>query len=132
MKPNLKAIRKLRVYPEDLKKELVATFESGKFSVLQLEKLYGIPNVSIYNWIYKYSSFNDKGYRVMESKSSTSNKLKELSQKVRDLEQAIGQKQIMIDYLEKMIELAKTDLNIDIKKNYSTPPSAGSASAKKS
>ena len=28
----------------------------------------------------------------------------------------MGQKQVRIDYLEKMIEIAKTDLNIDIKK----------------
>lgn len=131
MKANLKEVRKKRFFSEDLKKELVAIFESGKFSVLQLEKLYGIGSPIIYNWIYKYSTFNEKGFRVMESKLSTTNKLKELTQKIKDLEQAVGQKQLMIDYLEKMIDLAKTDLNIDIKKNYNTPRSTGSASTKK-
>jgi hypothetical protein len=30
-----------------------------------------------------------------------------------------------IEYLEKMIELAKTELNIDLKKNYNLPQSNG-------
>ena len=43
----------------------------------------------------------------------------------------IGQKQIKIDYLEKMIDIAKDELNIDIKKNSNTPQSTGSAATKK-
>jgi hypothetical protein len=37
----------------------------------------------------------------------------------------------MIDYLEKMIEIAKDELNIDIKKNSDTPQSTGSSKTKK-
>ena len=43
----------------------------------------------------------------------------------------VGQKQMAIEYLEKMIELAKTELNIDLKKNYSLPQSNGSNPIKK-
>ena len=53
MKANLKNVRKVRHYSEDFKREIVSVFESGKLSVLQLEKLYGISNSLIYNWIYK-------------------------------------------------------------------------------
>lgn len=131
MKANLKNIRKNRHYSEDFKREIVSVFESGKFSVPQLEKLYGIHNVTIYNWIYKFSTFNEKGFRVIEMKESSIDKLKQLEQKVKELEQIVGQKQIKIDYLEKMIDIAKDDLNIDIKKNYSTPQSTGSEIIKK-
>lgn len=131
MKANLKQVRKHRRYTEEFKKEIVSFFESGKFTVGQLERLYGINNVLIYRWIYKYSTFNEKGFRVVEMKDSSTNKVKELEQKIRELEQAVGQKQIKIDYLEKMMDIAKTELNIDIKKNYSTPQSTGSASTKK-
>jgi len=131
MKANLKQIRKIRRYSEEFKKEIVSLFESGKFSVLQLERLYGIDNVLIYRWIYKYSTFNQQGFRIVEMKESSTNKVKELEQKVRELEQAVGQKQIKIDYLEKMMEIAKTELNIDIKKNFSTPQSTGSANTRK-
>lgn len=121
----------MRRYSEDFKKEIVSLYESGKFSVLQLEKLHGIDNASIYRWIYKYSTFNEKGFRVVEMKESSINKVKELEQKVRELEQAVGQKQIKIDYLEKMMDIAKTELNVDIKKNFSTPQSTGSEKTSK-
>ena len=131
MKANLKQIRKIRKYSLEFKKSLVLSFEKGEFSVPQLEKLYNISNASIYSWVYKYSTFNEKGCRIVEMNNSSKNKLKELSKKVKELEQMVGQKQIAIEYLEKMIELAKTDLNIDIKKNYSLPPSTGSNLTKK-
>jgi transposase-like protein len=130
MKANLQQIRKLRIYSDDFKKEIVAIYESGKFSVLQLEKLYGVSNASIYSWIYKFSTFNEKGFRIVEMKESSAEKLKQLEQKVKELEQAVGQKQIKIDYLEKIIEIAKDDLKIDIKKNYNIQQSIGSKAIK--
>ena len=131
MKANLKLINKRRKYSEAFKRGLVKDFESGKFSVCQLEKLHGVNNVTIYKWIYKYSTFNEKGFRVVEMKDSSNAKLKQLEEQIKKLEQAVGQKQIKIEYLEKMIDIAKDDLNIDIKKNYSTPQSAGSKNIKK-
>lgn len=131
MKANLKHIRKYRVYSVELKRSIVASFERGEFSVAQIEKLYGISNVSIYKWIYKFSLFNEKGCRIVEMKSSSQEKLKQLSERVRELEQKVGQKQIAIEYLEKMIELAKTELDIDIKKNYASQLSTGSGPTKR-
>jgi transposase len=131
MNANLKEIRKLRVYSEEFKKEIVSFYESGKYSVLQLEGLYGVNNVTIYNWIYKFSTFNEKGIRVVEMKDSNIDKLKQLELKIKELEQSVGQKQIKIDYLEKMIDIAKDELNVDIKKNFNTPQSAGSLSTRK-
>ena len=40
-------------------------------------------------------------------KQSNGLRLKELSEKVKNLERIVGQKQIKIDYLEKMIDIAK-------------------------
>src|SRR5690606_23055276 len=131
MKANIRKLRKQRVFSEEFKRELVSLFESGKFSVLQLEKLYGVSDSAIYRWIYKFSTFNQQGIRVVEMKESSVHKLKELEQKIKELEQAVGQKQIMIDYLEKMIDIAKEDLDIDIKKNYGTQRSGGSGNTQK-
>ena len=100
MRANQKSIRKQRKYSEEFKKQLVSDFESGQYSVPQLERLHGINNGSIYNWIYKYSTFNNKGYRIVEHKSSSNKKVKDLENKVKELEAALGRKQIMIDYLE--------------------------------
>ncbi len=131
METNLKQIRKCRHYSEEFKRSLVASFEKGEFSICQLEKLYGVRNANIYRWVYKYSKFNEKGFRIVEMQNSNHNKIQELSNKVKELERLVGQKQIAIEYLEKLIELAKTELDIDIKKNYSSLPSVGSKQTKK-
>jgi transposase len=131
MKANVRNIKKRRQYTEAFKKEIVECFERGEYSVYQLERLHGISNQSIYNWVYRFSTFNDKGYRVIEHQMSSSKKVKELEAKVRDLEQTVGKKQITIDYLEKMIERAKDEYQIDIKKNSFTPQSTGSEKTKK-
>jgi hypothetical protein len=109
----------------------VHEFECGKFSVLQLERLHNLSNPLIYNWIYKYSTSNEKGQRIVEMKDSSTQKLKALEQKIKDLERTVGQKQIMIDYLEKMIDIANEELKVDIKKNSNTPQSNGSVPIKK-
>lgn len=131
MKTNLRKLRKTRRYSESFKKQLVADFESGQYSVLELERLHGVGYRTLYNWIYKFSTFNEKGYRIVEMKDSSSKKLRELEQKIKELERAVGQKQIMIDYLEKMMEIAKEEYQIDIKKNYNTSQSTGSGRTSK-
>ena len=130
MKANIKLLKKRRVFSDEFKKRIVADFESGKFSVYQLEKLHGIGNPTIYSWIYKFSTFNEQGCRIIEMKKSSTSKVKELEQRVKELERIIGQKQIKIDYYEKMIEIAKEELDIDLKKNSDTPPSTGSTKTK--
>ena len=131
MKANVKLISKQRRFSEEFKKSIVNDFESGKFSVIQLERLHNIVNPLIYKWIYKYSRSNERGQRIVEMKDSSTQKLKALEQKVKELEQTVGKKQIRIDYLEKMIDIAKDELNIDIKKNSNTPQSNGSARTKR-
>ncbi len=131
MRANLKQLRKFRKYSLDFKKSVVTSFEKGEFSVVQLEKLYGVTNRTIYSWIYKYSDFNEKGCRIVEMKDSKQEIFKALTLKVKELEQMVGQKQMAIEYLEKMIELAKTELDIDIKKNFSSQQSIGLNQTKK-
>ena len=131
MKANVRSIRKTRKYSIEFKKRIVADFENGKFSVLQLEKLHGVSEQSIYRWIYKFSTFSEKGFRIVEMKDSSNKKMKELEARVKELERTVGRKQIMIDYLEKMMEIAKEELDIDIKKNFGTPQSNGSGKTNK-
>ncbi|WP_200974394.1 transposase [Echinicola sp. 20G] len=126
-----KRINTRRLYSEEFKRKLVEDYEKGVMSVPQMEKYYGISNRSLYKWIYKFSSYNKKNICIVEFKDSQTLRLKELEEKVKELERTVGQKQIMIDYLEKMIELAKQNYSIDIKKNSDTPLSGGSNPAKK-
>ncbi|MFO7852356.1 MAG: transposase [Bacteroidota bacterium] len=121
-------LRKRRIFSESFKKERVKEYESGKLTVLEISRLYGIAFQTIYNWIYKYSGYNKKGLKIVEHKDSYTKRVKELQGRIKELERIIGQKQINIDYLEKMIEFAKKELGIDIKKNFGSAQSNGSES----
>ncbi|PZX48800.1 transposase [Algoriphagus ratkowskyi] len=120
-----KRINSRRVFSDEFKRKLVSDYESGVMSVPQMERHYGISNRSIYKWIYKFSTYNEKNIRIVEMKDSQTHRVNELEEKVKELERAVGQKQIKIDYLEKMIDLAKETYSIDIKKNSNTSPSGG-------
>ena len=52
-------------------------------------------------------------------------KTKVLETKLREAEAALGRKQMEIDILNKLIELAGAELHIDLKKNFSSPASNG-------
>ncbi|MBC7850233.1 MAG: transposase [Chitinophagaceae bacterium] len=127
MSAKVKKIRKKRSYAIGFKKEIVRLFDQGKYSVLEISRLYSLHCSLIYGWIYKYSSFNETGYRLVEMKQSSTSKVKALEDRIRELEQTVGQKQIKIEFLEELIATAKDELNIDIKKKSSTPPSSGSS-----
>lgn len=128
---NGKSLRKRRVITEEFKRQVVSDYEKGEGSVNQLSKFYEISTTSIYQWIHKFSKFYEKSVVVVELKESQMDKLKQLEARIKELERAVGQKQMTIDYLEKMIELANREFNIDIKKNLNTPQSAGSKTTKK-
>lgn len=124
-------LNKRRIFSESFKKERVKEYETGHLTVLEISRLYGIAFQTIYLWIYKYSSYNKKSLKVVEHKDSHTYRLKQLQDQIKELERAVRQKQLNIDYLEKMIELAKSELGIDIKKNFDASQSGGSGSTKK-
>lgn len=121
-----KRVRRRRVFSEDFKLEIVRLYESGERTVLEMVREYGLSVQTVYNWIYIFSEYNKKSIQVVEMKDSQQSKIREMEKRIKELEQAVGRKQMNIDYLEKMIDLAKDHYDIDIKKNFDTPPSGGS------
>jgi len=131
MLKNGKRIKIKRYFSEDFKLKIVKEYESGLHSVLEISKIYDIAVQIIYDWIYKYSRYNKKSIKVVEMKDSQVHKIKQLETRVKELERVVGQKQMNIDFLEKMMELADEHFNIDIKKNSNTQQSGGSKTIKK-
>jgi len=124
-------LRPSRIFADEFKKSCVKEYETGQFTVLELSKLYQIHTVLIYRWIHKFSSYNKRRIKVVEMADSSKKKVKELNARIQELERIVGQKQLNIDFLEKMIEIAKESYGIDIKKNSDTPPSTGSEKTSK-
>lgn len=131
MKTKLKKIQHRRVFSKELKLQAVKDYETGKMTALELSKFYEVNESTIYYWLYKYSKFQKKSIRIVEMAKSNTQKIKDLESKIKELERAVGVKQMNIDFLEKMIEIAKDEYDIDIKKNSSTPQSTGSETTKK-
>ena len=124
---------RVRLYfSEDFKVKKVREIERNLVSVQQVSREYGVSRAGVYKWLYKYSTMRKKAIRmVVESKSDTV-KIVHLREQVKELERMIGQKQIVVDFLEKMIELAEQEYGVDIKKKFSSKPSAGSGITEKS
>jgi hypothetical protein len=67
---------------------------------------------------------------VVEAKSDTK-KIQALEEKIKELERLVGQKQIQLEFKDKMIEIAEKTYGIDIKKKAGSKPSSGSSLTKK-
>jgi transposase len=59
-----------------------------------------------------------KSTRLVMEKDSIDFKLKQLEEKTRQLEAALGRKQLELDIYKQMVDLASKDLAIDLKKNF--------------
>lgn len=124
MKSRIRKVKKYRKYSEEFKRSIVEQYESGRASAKELSFENSLAQHLIYRWIYKYSVFNKKEYRIVEHASSKTKKLKQLQEENLALKALLGEKQIKIEYLEKLIQVAESELNMDIKKNSSTPQSS--------
>jgi len=124
-KKGSKIQRVTRYFSEDFKVKKVREIEQNLTTVAQLCREYSVSPAAIYKWIYKYSSMRKKGIKqIVEAKSDTV-KISLLRDQVKEMERAVGQKQIMIEFLQKMIELAEDEYGIDIKKKFSSTQLSG-------
>jgi transposase len=100
------------------KKEKVHMIEEKQVTVNQLSRIYDVSTTAIYNWIRQYSTKISRGEKLVIEKESEGAKTIKLLQQVSELERKIGQKQLQIDYLEKVLELGSEEVGFDIKKKY--------------
>jgi transposase len=129
---NLKAYEKLtvkerinRYFSEDFKRRKVSEIARNLVSISEVCRDYQVSYTAVYKWIYKYSVMRRKGIKqVVEAKSDTK-KISALKDQIKELERIIGEKQVKLDFQEKMIELAEGEYKIDIKKKFSGKPSSG-------
>ncbi len=113
-------LRKSRVFSDTFKRQKVKEIDQGLYSVTEVSNLYEVSKQSVYRWLYKYSINHQKGVRHVVEMESEAQKTKALLARVAELEQVIGQKQLQIDFLEKLVAVSSAELQLDIKKNFGT------------
>ena len=127
-----KTSRQVRFFSESFKQGKVHEIERNLITVRQVSKEYEVTTTAVYKWLYKYSHFRKKQNRQIIEPMSDSKKIEELRAKIKELEQLIGQKQIQLEFKDKMIEIAEAMYKIDIKKKLGSKLSSGSGLSEKS
>lgn len=117
--------RNSRYFSEEFKRQKVREIEKNLVSISELTKEYQVSRTSIYRWIFKYSKMIKKGERQIVERKSDTRKIQELRERIRELERVVGQKQLLIEFQQKMIELAEETYEVDIKKKLSSKLSSG-------
>lgn len=113
------AERRVRHFSESFKIQIVRQLERGLIRGCDVKKEYSVSYTSILRWKNKYGmSKESKPVRLVVETQSDTKKLLELKKRVADLERIVGQKQIQLDFKDKMIELAEEHYSVDIKKKF--------------
>jgi len=117
-----------RYFSEDFKRKKIRELERNVTSIADICKTYSVSRASVYRWIYKYSVMVKKQVKqVVEAKSDTQ-KIKALQDRIKELERVVGQKQLLIEFKDKMIEIAEATYGVDIKKKVGSRLSSGTTS----
>ena len=111
-------IRKVRQFSTEFKKEKVKQIDEGKITVSQLSRIYEVSVTAVYKWVRKYSRYAGQNEKIVVEKLSEGAKTAQLLKKVADLEQLLGQKQVEVEYLKKVIEFGSELTETDIKKKF--------------
>jgi len=120
-----------RTFSEEFKKIKIRELERNITSVSDISRTYSVSRSSVYKWIYKYSAMAKKQVKqVVEAKSDTL-KIKALEERIKELERIVGQKQLLLEFKDKMIEIAEATYNVDIKKKVGSKLSSGTTSTVK-
>ena len=118
-------IRESRVFSEPLKKQIVKELVNKRITIQQVMLEHQVSRYSVYRWLYKYSPLHEQKCTLVVQMKSEEQRKYELQQRVADLERIVGQKQLEIDFLNKLLEVGSKELGFDLKKSFSSPPSNG-------
>jgi len=121
-------IRERRVFSEDLKKKIVKDLVSKRATIRSVMTEHQVSGNTVYRWLYKYSSHHEQKCTLVVQKESEELKNSGLRKRIAELERVVGQKQLEIDFLNKLLEIGSGELGFDLKKSFSPPPLNGTGS----
>jgi transposase len=125
-------IKERRIFSEELKKKAVKDLTCKRTTIKALMNEHQISPQTVYKWLYKYSPYHEQKCTLVVQMKSEEIKNSELRQRMAELERIVGQKQLEIDFLNKLLEIGSGELGFDLKKSFSPQPLNGSVSAKES
>jgi transposase-like protein len=124
--------RQRRMFSEEFKRKKVREIEQKITTIAQVSKQYEVRESNVSKWMSKYGQNYMKGVRTIVESESDTEKIAALKAQVAELQRIIGQKQVQLEFKDKMIELAEDVYGVDIKKKFEQKPSSGTGNIEKS
>lgn len=113
------AERRRRTFSNQFKQQKVREIETGRTKISEICRQYEVSETSVRRWLCKFGIMEkDKPERMIVESQSDSVQLLELKKEIAELQRIIGQKQLLIDFQNKMIEVAEDHYGIEIKKKH--------------
>jgi transposase-like protein len=119
--------RQRRSFSTEFKIRKVREIEQKVTTISEMSRIYQVRVNSIYKWLDKFGVQEKKPERTIVESQSDTRRIAALEQRIAELERTVGQKQMQLEFKDKMIELAEATYGVDIKKKCSTLPSTGSS-----
>jgi len=108
----------IKKYSTAFKLKVVSEIEKGKLSIDQAREIYDIGGKqTIQKWMTKLGKRDLISHVVRIEMKNEIDKVKQLKKEKQELESALAQSQLKILTLESLVEIAKDEYGIDLKKN---------------
>ena len=107
-----------RWFSEEFKRQKVKELDTNLITIKLICELHGVSRASVYKWLAKYSINYQQETKMVVQMESEAFKTVQLNQRVAELERIVGQKQMVIDYLNKVLDIAGKEFETDIKKKF--------------
>ena len=111
-------IRVRRSFSTEFRRKKVEEIECKISTVSEISREYQVTRAAVYKWVAQYSSTMKKKERLIVEAESDTRKLAAFQQRIAELERLLGQKQIQLEFMEKIIDIAEETYQVDIKKKF--------------
>jgi transposase len=105
-------------YDSAFKRKVAMDYVTGDRSIHQLSRIYNIPNQNISRWVKEYSSeLVEEESKITPMTAEEQKDFEALKKQNEALKKKLDYEHMRNFALETMIDLAKTELGIDLRKN---------------
>jgi transposase len=104
-------------YDIALKRKVVSDYMNGNQSTTQLGQYYNIPHQSISRWAKQFSSELVEETNIQSMTEQEQEEMTNLQKQLKSLQDKLEYEQMKNFALETMVDLAKSELGIDLRKN---------------
>lgn len=99
-------------------RHVARTYIEGDQSLNQLVKIFNVPNQTISRWVQKFSSELRAEITISPMTDQEQKDFQTLQKQIEALKKKLEYEQMRNFALETMADLAKTELGVDIRKNF--------------